>query len=73
MAQVTYVKGYGKLKEGGKVEVTQEGGDTVNVSGKSTIIATGSCVTALPGLDIDEERCAQTALFYLFSTPSSFL
>jgi len=54
---VSYVKGYGKLAPDGKVEVTQEDGSTVTLSGKNTIIATGSCVTPLPGLEIDEERC----------------
>lgn len=56
LPQVTYVKGYGKLAPEGKVEVKQEDGSTVTLSAKSTIIATGSCVASLPGLDIDEER-----------------
>lgn len=55
--QVTYVKGYGKLAKDGKVEVKQEDRNTVTLSAKNTIIATGSAVTSLPGLDIDEERC----------------
>lgn len=54
--KVKYVKGYGKLLPDGKVEVPQEGGETITLSAKSTIIATGSCVTPLPGLEIDEER-----------------
>ncbi len=57
--QVTYVKGYGKVVAGGKVEVGQEGGKAVTLSAKSTVIATGSCVTPLPGLTIDEERCGR--------------
>jgi dihydrolipoamide dehydrogenase len=55
-AQVSYVKGYGKLAPNGKVEVMQNDGSTVTLSTKNTIIATGSTVTSLPGLEIDEER-----------------
>jgi dihydrolipoamide dehydrogenase len=53
---VSYVKGYGKLAPDGKVEVKQDDGSTVTLSGKSTIIATGSAVASLPGLEIDEDR-----------------
>ena len=55
-AQVSYVKGYGKLAPDGKVEVKQDDDSTVTLSGKSTIIATGSAVASLPGLEIDEDR-----------------
>lgn len=61
--QVSYVKGYGKLAADGKVEVKQEDGSTTTLSAKNTIIATGSCVTPLPGLEIDEERCAPDCNF----------
>ena len=54
--QVSYVKGYGKLAPDGKVEVKQDDGSTVTLSGKNTIIATGSAVASLPGLEIDEDR-----------------
>mmetsp|Transcript_20585 Transcript_20585/g.61978 ORF Transcript_20585/g.61978 Transcript_20585/m.61978 type:complete len:505 (+) Transcript_20585:36-1550(+) len=54
--KVKYVKGYGKLVAGGKVEVPQENGETVTLTTKATVIATGSCVTPLPGLKIDEKR-----------------
>jgi dihydrolipoamide dehydrogenase len=54
--KVSYVKGYGKLAPDGKVEVKQDDGSTVTLSGKNTIIATGSAVASLPGLEIDEDR-----------------
>jgi dihydrolipoamide dehydrogenase len=53
--KVDYIKGIGKIAAPGKVEITGEGGaktlDTINI-----LIATGSEVTPLPGVDIDEER-----------------
>lgn len=57
--QVTYVKGYGSLKSPTEVEVTGLDGTTSTVSGKNIIIATGSEVTPLPGITIDEKRCAE--------------
>lgn len=52
--KVTYLKGAGKLLGGGKVEVTGE--STQTVSAKHIIIATGSDVTPLPGVAIDEKQ-----------------
>lgn len=66
-AQVSYVKGYGKLAPEGKVEVKQEDGSTVTLSAKNTIIATGSCVASLPGIEIDEERCVCSPLCFMSS------
>ena len=54
--KVTYLKGAGKLLGGGKVEVTPEKGKAETVSAKSIVIATGSDVATLPGIDIDEKR-----------------
>ena len=56
-----YVKGWGKLKSPTEVEVTGLDGTVSVISTKSTIIATGSEVTPLPGLTIDEKRCAPEA------------
>ena len=53
-----YVKGWGKMKSATEVEVTALDGSVSVLSTKNTIIATGSEVTPLPGLTIDEERCA---------------
>ncbi|XP_074307346.1 dihydrolipoyl dehydrogenase, mitochondrial [Silene latifolia] len=54
--KVTYVKGYGKVTSPSEVSVdTVEGGSTV-VKGKHIIVATGSDVKSLPGIEIDEKR-----------------
>ena len=50
--KVTYVKGAASLLGGGKVAV--EGSE--DISAKHIILATGSEVTPLPGVDIDEKR-----------------
>jgi dihydrolipoamide dehydrogenase len=53
--KVTWLKGLGRLLGNGKVEVLNEGkGETV--SAKSIIIATGSDVTPLRGVEIDEKQ-----------------
>ena len=51
------MKGWGKMKSATEVEVTGLDGSVSVINTKSTIIATGSEVTPLPGLTIDEERC----------------
>lgn len=53
--KVEWVKGYGVLKGGGKVEVTSESG-TKTLEAKNIIIATGSEARMLPGLTPDPER-----------------
>ena len=53
-----YVKGWGKFKSPHEIEVSLLDGGTTTVKAKNTIIATGSEVTPLPGLTIDEERRA---------------
>jgi len=52
--KVTYLKGAGKLLGGGKIAVAGESQQTV--SAKHIIIATGSDVTPLPGVTIDEKQ-----------------
>ncbi len=53
--KVTYLKGMGRLVGNGKVEVIAEGGATETVTAKNIVIATGSDVTPLKGVDIDEK------------------
>ena len=53
--KVTYLKGMGRLVGNGKVEVLANGkGEVVNA--KHIIIATGSDVTPLKGVEIDEKQ-----------------
>ncbi len=53
--KVTYLKGMGRLVGNGKVEVIADGGATEVVTAKNIVIATGSDVTPLKGVDIDEK------------------
>lgn len=54
--QVGYVKGWGKLAGPNEVEVALAEGGTTTLRAKNIMIATGSEVTPLPGVPIDEER-----------------
>lgn len=54
--QVSYVKGWGAFKSANEIEVALLDGGSQTVSGKNIIISTGSEVTPLPGIPIDEER-----------------
>ena len=56
LLQVTYVKGWGSFKSANDIEVALLDGGNQTVSGKNIIIATGSEVTPLPGIPIDEEK-----------------
>ena len=58
MLQVEYVKGWGKFAGANELEVALLDGGTTTVNAKNFIIATGSEVSPLPGMKIDEERCA---------------
>lgn len=53
---MTYVKGWGKFKSDSEVEVELLDGGTQTVTAKNYLIATGSEVTSLPNVPIDEDR-----------------
>jgi dihydrolipoamide dehydrogenase len=53
--KITWLRGKGALKGNGQVEVTAEGGKKDTYMAKNILIATGSEVTPLPGLTIDEK------------------
>lgn len=52
--KVTYVKGTASLQGGGRIEVT--GDDAQTLKAKNILIATGSEVTPLPNVEIDEKQ-----------------
>ncbi|MBC7953186.1 MAG: dihydrolipoyl dehydrogenase [Rhodospirillaceae bacterium] len=52
--KVTYVVGAGEITAPGQIKVTGKDGDKT-LTAKAIIIATGSDVTPLPGVEIDEE------------------
>jgi len=56
--KVNYVRGWASFKSATEVEVDpgDNGGEKQVLKAKNVIIATGSEVTPLPGLEIDEER-----------------
>jgi len=55
--KVDYVKGAGSLAGAGKVDVTPtDGGTATTLQAKNILIATGSEVMPLPGVEIDEKR-----------------
>lgn len=54
--KVNYIKGFGKLSNPGEVIVDLNEGGQQSIQTKNIIIATGSEVTPLPGITIDEKR-----------------
>ncbi len=48
--------GHGAIAGAGKVQVTKDDGSAETLDAKAIVIATGSEVTPLPGVEIDEER-----------------
>lgn len=56
LPQVEYVKGWGKLAGPNEVEVALQDGSSTRLRAKNILIATGSEVTPLPGVPIDEKR-----------------
>lgn len=54
--KIDHVKGAGKILGAGKVEVSEGKGKSTVLKTKAIVIATGSEVTPLPGIEIDEER-----------------
>ena len=69
--KIAYIKGKGVLAGGGKVKVSLSGGGgSKTLSAKNIVIATGSEVTPLPGVDIDEKRIvSSTGALALNSVP----
>lgn len=51
-----YVKGWGKLVSPHEVEVAAADGSSSRLRAKNILLATGSEVTPLPGVPIDEEK-----------------
>ncbi len=66
--------GAGEIKAPGEVEVTADDGAKQTVSAKNIVIATGSDVTPLPGVEIDEERIvSSTGALSLAPPPKDLL
>ncbi|MFD1703021.1 dihydrolipoyl dehydrogenase [Methylopila henanensis] len=66
--------GTGKILGSGKVEVTPESGEAKTIQTKSIVIATGSDVAKLKGLDIDEQTIvSSTGALTLPKVPGKLL
>lgn len=56
--QAEYVQGWGKITGPNSVEVSLTGGGTKTLKTKNIMIATGSEVTPMAGVPMDEKMCA---------------
>lgn len=66
--------GLGRIVAAGKVEVTKDGGVTEVLEAKSIVIATGSDVARLPGIEIDEKQVvSSTGALELKKVPATML
>ena len=66
--------GRGRIAAPGKVEVSTGNGKTETIETKSIVIATGSDVTRLPGIEIDEKRVvSSTGALELSKVPERLL
>lgn len=66
--------GTGRIVKSGQVAVTSPGGETQTLEAKSIVIATGSDVARLPGIEIDEKRIvSSTGALELASVPRKLL
>ena len=54
--KVTGLKGTGRLNGPGRVQVELNGGGSQELAARHIVLATGSEVAPLPGVDIDEQR-----------------
>ena len=54
--KIEHIKGYGKIKPGKIVEVTDDNRNITEYSANHIIIATGACSRELPGLKIDGKK-----------------
>src|SRR5712691_12376889 len=72
--KVDGIVGVGRIAAPGKVEVTAADGKTQMIETKAIVIATGSDVARLKGIDIDEKRIvSSTGALVLDKVPSSLL
>lgn len=72
--KIDVIKGKGKVLGTGKVEVTDSDGKTQTVETKNIVIATGSDIARLKGIEIDEKRIvSSTGALSLDKVPGKLL
>jgi dihydrolipoamide dehydrogenase len=73
--KITAYRGTAKIAAPGRIEVQgANGGDSTELSAKAIVIATGSDVAPLPGIDIDEKKIvSSTGALELSAVPKKML
>jgi len=72
--KIGWLKGTGRIAAPDTVEVTLAAGGTETVKAKSIVIATGSDIVRLPGIEIDEKRIvSSTGALMLTDVPKRFV
>src|SRR5919201_1382216 len=72
--KIDTVHGVGRIVAPGKVEIKTADGKMETIEGKAIVIATGSDVARLPGIDIDEQRIvSSTGALVLGKVPERLL
>lgn len=72
--KVGYMKGWGTIKGPNQVDVSLLDGGSATLTAKNILIATGSEVTPLPGVPVDEEKIVtSTGALALKSVPKSMV
>jgi dihydrolipoamide dehydrogenase len=72
--KVDVFHGIGSIEVAGRVAVALEGGDTTNLATNNIVIATGSDVAQLPGIEIDEKTVvSSTGALELDKVPAKML
>ena len=72
--KIDRIEGLGSITAPGTVEVTPDSGEATTMATKNIIIATGSEVTPLPGVDIDEKQVVtSTGALELPKVPKSMV
>ncbi len=72
--KVTHITGRGRIAGAGKIEVTDGAGKTTVLETKHIVLATGSEVTPLPGVEIDEKRIvSSTGALSLSEVPKTMV
>ncbi len=72
--KVTSIRGHGRIAGPGTVQVTANDGSRRDLTAKNIIIATGSDVVPLPGIEVDEKRIvSSTGALALDAVPGHLL
>eukprot|EP00878_Enallax_costatus_P000678 GHUV01000785.1.p1 GENE.GHUV01000785.1~~GHUV01000785.1.p1 ORF type:complete len:500 (+),score=149.32 GHUV01000785.1:741-2240(+) len=72
--KVDYLKGWGTIKSPNEVEVSLNDGGSTTINAKNIMIATGSEVTPLRGVPVDEERIVtSTGALSLYGVPKTMV